>query len=302
MLGLVNTKINLKRFQNKKYCVIPINRKPLHKPWHKTNKLEKDERNVKLEKDKVDDGLTKLYFTTIIEKIKHSTFSKKINLILSFLICFLIVLSFKFQNNIILSKPPQKLNKIDTSLTNLNWNLIVEYHHNNFKKEGWNKSNGSDSASKIRSFVVDVFQGDFLWYVDHNKYKKKLTFRDKKFYNLIVKPFFKSQEQQRLLYNWIKPLYIESYKNLPQFKKDALDLMLKHSKSYLNSFDYNSELAVYKKSPETFYHVGPKGKRGTFRLIEAFIFRRINNKEMTKLQILNWVNTIQKEISSIKKL
>lgn len=44
--------------------------KPMNKTWCKTNLLEKDKRNVKIEKEKVGEVRTKQYFTPTMGKTK----------------------------------------------------------------------------------------------------------------------------------------------------------------------------------------------------------------------------------------
>ena len=59
--------------------------------------------------------------------------------------------------------------------------------------------------------------------------------------------------------------------------------MLKSAKLYVASFNYNEELKILKEKPSLFIYTGPKGKRGDFGRMEAFIFRRIHNGDMTLL-------------------
>lgn len=76
--------------------------------------------------------------------------------------------------------------------------------------------------------------------------------------------------------------------------------MVQYAKKYLSNFNYNEELKVFKSEPSRFVAFGPKGKRGNYRRMEAFIFRRIHNKEMTLVQMKMWVDIIQKDLNALK--
>lgn len=75
--------------------------------------------------------------------------------------------------------------------------------------------------------------------------------------------------------------------------------MLKHAKKYVFIFDYEAELAVFRKKEKYFNYSGPNGYRGEFGRMEAFIFRRVNNNEMTLQQISGWIDILQKDLDGL---
>ncbi len=64
MLGLVKHKDKVEDVSKLEILGCFDFRKLMNKPWYKNNLLEKDKRNVKIEKEKVGEVRTKQYFTS----------------------------------------------------------------------------------------------------------------------------------------------------------------------------------------------------------------------------------------------
>ncbi len=206
-----------------------------------------------------------------------------------------IILGFIKQTSIKFGTPPKELPALDTSVTSLTWNTIIEAHFDYLR----------DTTLHEPYIVQATFGGVSGWagpsYEDqqNKKYGKGYLF-EPKIYNFLVKKFYKSPVQQSALYKWTKPYYLEAFKKLPYYKKQMYRDMVKHAKKYIAEFNYKSELEIYKKYPNFFHCKSPKGgHRGRFGRMEAFIFRRVHNHDMTLQQMLNWINIIQKDIANL---
>ena len=217
---------------------------------------------------------------------------------------FLVVIAFAFtqQTTLQFGNVPKELPKIDTSLTELSWQRIVKSHYDIFaNKDTFRKRTGSEAT---RDLTVAMFGSVWGWfYSDYNggKYHPlKNSLRQPVFYNSIVKKFYKSSTQQQALYKWVKPFYIEAFKNLPEWKKNIYRQMLEHIKKYLMEFDYNAELTLFNKKASLWEEIGPKGRRNyDFRRLEWYVFRRVHNGDLTVQQMLKWVGILQKDLASI---
>ena len=218
----------------------------------------------------------------------------KIKLIL--LLLALTSFAFVIKQSLPLGSPPKELPAIDTSLTKLTWNSIVEAHYKVFSND---YKYSADSSIATRELTVAIFGAISEW-AEYNKQNLPNGFRNPLVYKMIVKKFYNSPNVRLAIYKWVKPFYIEAFKKLPSWKKNIIRRMLKHAKLYISQFDLIAETKVLKESKRDFWYHGPKGKRGDFRRMEAFIFRRVYNKDMTLEQMLAWVDIIQKDINSVK--
>jgi hypothetical protein len=215
------------------------------------------------------------------------------------LLFFLLVFfsfSFVLQQTLTLGKKPKALPQIDTTLTNLTWQSIVEDHYKNFT--GWI----ADSTYDYRTSQITkhIFSAVYGWYDYDDKNKKFVGFWDRKVYNAIVKPFYHSQKQQMALYKWIRPSYINSFKSFPQWRKTIFINMLADAKKYIAEFDYEGELKILNETPNRFAEYGPKGLRGDYHNMEIWIFRRVNNGDMTLEQMSQWVEIFEQDLDDIK--
>lgn len=213
-----------------------------------------------------------------------------------------IAFAFTQQTTLQFGTVPKELPKIDTSLTELSWQRIVKSHYAIFAdKDTFRNETGSIAT---RDLTVAMFGSVWGWYYsDYNGgeyHSLKGSFRQPVFYNNIVKKFYKSSTQQIALYKWVKPFYIDAFKNLPEWKKNIYKQMLKHLKKYLMEFDYNAELILFNKKDSQWELIGPKGRRNyDFRRLEWYVFRRVHNGDLTVQQMLKWVNILQKDLASI---
>lgn len=187
---------------------------------------------------------------------------------------------------------PKELHKIDSVSVKLNWNGIVEEHYSYFFSKNDINPKRPDTALATRELTQAAFGGVSGW--ERSGFWKS--------YNNVVKPFYRSPAIRMALYKWIKPYYEEAFKELPDWKKKVYKDMVNHAEQYVKHFNYQQELKCYNDSNRKgdFVYMGPKGKRGNFGRMEAFIFRRIHNKEMTLLQISQWVAIIKKDIETWK--
>jgi hypothetical protein len=192
-----------------------------------------------------------------------------------------------------LGTPPKELPEYDTAAVKLSWNEIVKEHYGYFANHYIYAKGGSkrDTIMTIRNATMAIFGGIYGW--------QKSGFW--KSYDKIVKPFYKSRTVQRALYDWIKSEYWEAYLNLPDWKKKIYKDMLIHAKEYVSSFDYDIELKILEESERFFIYNGPNGRRGDYRRMEAFIFRRVHKKEMTIQEISYWISVLEKDLTALEK-
>lgn len=224
---------------------------------------------------------------------------KRQYLILIIVITFISV-AFIQQPTMQLKKVPKALPKMDTSFTELNWQIIVKSHYDIFVD--------TDYFVDRAEITVAFWGSVWGWFYSHNNYQDnyhplKGSFLQPSFYNRIVKPFYKSFKQQKALYKWVKPLYLDGFKKLPEKKKNVYIQMLNHAKKYLTEFNYNAELELFNKRDKgsNWERIGPQGMREyDFRRLEWFIFRRVKNGDLTIKEMLYWVDILQKDIEQIK--
>jgi hypothetical protein len=213
----------------------------------------------------------------------------------TFLLIILILISFAFvsKQTFQLGKEPKKLPKIDIALTPLTWTRIVNEHLKYFIDD---YSYESDSEG-YKAYVITsrMFGSIYGWRLVDSNYVQHGLFQSS-VYQTLVKPFYKSTSAQKALYQWVKPIYIDEYKKFPPWKKSIFKNMLIHAKKYISEFDYAAELKIYREFPNSLAYFGPKGYRGDYAKVEAFIFRRINNGDMTIKQMLEWIDILQKDI------
>ncbi len=206
-----------------------------------------------------------------------------------FIALLIIVFSFGYilKEKLQLGPIPKELPSIDTSITKLTWPIIVEEHHKYFAND---YAYSGDSSIAARELNRNMFGSVYGW---TNIFHKEI-------YNSIVIKFYNSPKAWWALYKWSKPMYIETFKKLPDWKKSVYRRMLTHAKKYTAEFNYNAELKVYRKNPEKFLFDGINGKRGDFKNMETFIFRRIYNRQMTLQQVRQWIDILQKDLKGIK--
>lgn len=226
------------------------------------------------------------------------------------LIPYFAFMQIKSPNEELFNNPPKTLFPIDKSVTKLSWSSIVANHYFYFSATGSKNLVGDTSQISVNECVKPIFGAVYNWVypLGYNGAREYPSLYNKDTYISIVKKFYQSPSSQKTLYNWIKPFYVEAYKLLPAWKKKIYKDMLKHLKKYIKEFNYTAELKRYEDSKilykpnsnaptPSFTYMGPKGIRGKFGVIEAFVFRRIHNKDLTLEQMSQWANTIEKDFN-----
>ncbi len=226
--------------------------------------------------------------------------------------CFAFIQQLQSPNEGKFSQPPKTLFSIDKSITKFSWTTLVANHYDYFSSKAKNRE-GDTTQLAVRECVASMFGAVNGWVypLGYNGARDYPSLFKKDTYISIVKKFYSSPKAQIALYNWIKPTYMDAFKQLPKWKKRIYKDMLAHLKKYINEFNYNAELKRFEDSKTifkpnstsptpSFTYMGPKGLRGSYGKMEAFVFRRIYNKDLTLEQIKQWVNTFEKDFNLIK--
>jgi hypothetical protein len=172
-----------------------------------------------------------------------------------------------------ISKAPEKLP--DVSSYNTTWENILECGLNSFSLEYQNYQGEVISAYSILGL------GNYIPFLE--------SLRDKFIYE-VAGVIFRNPFLREITYDWVRPYYSDAFDALSYTFQIQYIEILRNSKAYLDGFDYNNELADLKKNEDGFAR--QKGK------INAFIFRRIHNKQMTLDECSYWINKILKDFES----
>jgi hypothetical protein len=203
---------------------------------------------------------------------------------------------FMQQTQLFVGAAPKGLAAIDSAATGLTWRILVNEHFGYLNNPGF-YNDGDDTLNYSAKILTGaMFGAVYGWFPPTGK-----RMRDPETKKRITVPFYKSEAQQKLLYNWIKPYYIEAYKKQPAWKKKIYSDMLTRVETYLAEFNYNNELKTLHAYPGSTIEQAPiKSAYGNFAKAEQFIFRRIYYKQMTLQQIRKWAKTIRKDFDAIQ--
>jgi hypothetical protein len=212
-----------------------------------------------------------------------------------YLFCAGILLSgaaFVLQGELKLGKVPAALPRIDTSFNGLTWQQIINEHFRSFSYRG--------KIGECRRLTEPTFA------ISYESLESDYTEKKERFYSSVVKKLYQTPAAQKALYYWVKDHYLKAWKTLPEMQKNCYEEMLRYAKSYLDSFDYKGELECYNREMKRepgfwFAFTGPKGKRGPYGHMEAFIGRRLFRKEMTLAQMKGWVKIAIADLERMEK-
>jgi hypothetical protein len=166
-----------------------------------------------------------------------------------------------------LSKAPEKLP--DVSTYNTSWENILQCGLNSFSLEHLNYYGEVTAAYSIFGL------GNYLPFWE--------SLRDK-FIKEVADVIFSNSALLEIIYEWVRPYYSDAFDALGYtFQIQYIDL-LRNAKLYMDGFDYKKELADLNKNEKEF--ANQKGK------LNAFLFRRIHNKQMTIEECRYWIDKI----------
>lgn len=132
-------------------------------------------------------------------------------------------------------------------------------------------------------------------YPDHTT--ARVIDENKSFVAEVINKIYASKTQE-LIFNWAMPKVKEAFFALPEKNQEIYVRILDYTKKYLENFDYNKELTylnnLRKENKEgNFTGKDPDGKYNDYRKIDAFVFRRVNNRDLTAKEMLDWTNKIE---------
>lgn len=155
----------------------------------------------------------------------------------------------------------------DLSRMNYSWTGILNDGLNSFTKEHriYGHLKPDYSIFSLGNYSC-IHQDDV-----HQRNEKKET--KSKILQFLNSKIFKSNIILEALYTWASPYYKYLFSQM-SYEEQAMYLNeLAGVKSYLDTFDYEKQLALLKHDPENF--------ADSIGRSEAFCFRRINNKQLT---------------------
>lgn len=116
----------------------------------------------------------------------------------------------------------------------------------------------------------------------------------------------KSDELRDVAYKWAKPVYIEAFKKIPDDYQRIYIEIGKHAVDYLDDFSYRKEKRYLKKLRKAneewkFTIYAPDGSKPVYRKIEAFIYRRIDHKDMSKKELQEWAKRLLADLEAARQ-
>lgn len=110
----------------------------------------------------------------------------------------------------------------------------------------------------------------------------------------VKEAFFKDKDFWEPLYQTTMPLYQERLKNMPVAAAEKIIGKLEESLEYAKNFDLAKEKAYLDGLGKRAYEfVSERGK------MNAFIYRRIANQEMSKQEVVKWMERIVKDFKAV---
>ncbi|MES2515858.1 MAG: hypothetical protein V4580_17015 [Bacteroidota bacterium] len=200
------------------------------------------------------------------------------------------------QAQMFIGQAPKGLPLIDSAATGLTWRILVNEHFGYLNNPGLYSDENDSLNYSARVLTGAMFGAVYGWYPATGK-----RMRDPATKKRLTNQFYQSEAQQKILYNWIKPYYIEAYKKQPAWKKKIYADMLTRIETYLAGFNYAKELKTLHAYPGSTIEKAPvKSAYGNFAKAEQFIFRRIYYKDMTLEQLRKWAKIIRKDFDAIQ--
>jgi hypothetical protein len=200
------------------------------------------------------------------------------------------------QTQLFIGAAPKGLPVIDSAATGLTWRILVNEHFGYLRDPGFYHDGDDTLNYSARVLTGAMFGAVYGWFPPTGK-----GLRDIETKKRITGQFYKSETKQKILYNWIKPYYIEAYKKQPAWKKKLYNDMLTRIETYLAEFNYAKELKTLRAYPGSTIEKAPiKPAYGNFARAEQFIFRRIYYKQMSLEQLRQWAKIIRKDFDAIQ--
>lgn len=120
------------------------------------------------------------------------------------------------------------------------------------------------------------------------------TWEPRKEMQPVKEAFFKDKSFWEPLYQTAMPLYQERLKAMPTAAAEKIITELEKGLEYVQTFDLAKEKAYLDQlGDRTYKFVRDKGK------MNAFLYRRIASKEMSKAEVLKWMERIVKDLKSV---
>ena len=129
------------------------------------------------------------------------------------------------------------------------------------------------------------------------------------FKNNIAYKVYSSTVLQEIAYNWLLPEWKNALSKMNSDKKRLISEILNHMISYTVNYNYKNDLDFYNSCnngkeylfTSTFEITNgeanyEKGIKNPYRKAEAWVFRRVNQNQMTAGEINAWLVKIKKDL------
>lgn len=216
---------------------------------------------------------------------------------------------------------PEEINQIASSEL---WDGLLKMGVSNFYHRAdtytwdpWCCAKGTQKSKECQIVYGALAPEDFWGYVPKDYWFREPGCDPGEPNNRLKKILFsvmKSDHLMTLTYQWLSPYYKETFLKLTPESQQIYLEALTHAQEYLLTFDYKKELAYLEKikaenlkeDPECadptygFAYSGPDGKT-KFRKVEAFIFRRVHNHDMTVERLKKWADILMSDTKELLK-
>lgn len=231
---------------------------------------------------------------------QNSFSTRRVNLLLIGVL--LLLLSFRTdKGKAALGAEPKGLPEIDTAITHLTWTKIVTSHHSALEYKPYRPY---DTAMEVRrELYVAAFGSVNAWWeepwpvTDSSKH----NFRNKAVYEQFAGQFYKSKKLRNLIYEWIKPYYVDTYKKMPEWKKKMYRELLFETKNYVHHFNYDAALNNYNRRGLPIDPTYKTTSSGASYRMESWVFRRVHNKQLTRKEIEYWADRMIKDLREVER-
>ena len=109
--------------------------------------------------------------------------------------------------------------------------------------------------------------------------------------NKLKKEIFGNSAVQELVYNWLLPVYKDAFTLMSAPEQQAFINMFRDGRAFADTFNLETQTRVVS---ENYNYADAVGS------MNAFIYRRVANKEMTRMQIIGWIDRILNDIASVE--
>ncbi len=166
----------------------------------------------------------------------------------------------------------------DVSTYNVCWEKILDASLNSFELEYKNYSGKVNAAYSIFSL---------------GNYSPFEEFWPREIITKVAYKIFSSPVLRELVYIWVRPYYIDAFDEMHYKNQIQYINLLKSADTYLKEFNYKDELRDLKADEKGFAQ--KKGK------LNAFLFRRIYNKQISLGDCREWISRLLNEFGSYLK-